>query len=110
LAQFKEQETNRHLRILRQAKDPATPARTDQLPIELKNYLDKHLKPQLNAQEREALNQAEGKYPQLLQTIHKLGETHPILLAHSKASQPSEFPPTVRTWIKNELLPKLRLD
>jgi hypothetical protein len=91
LASFQKQDSERHARLVRQAKQtpqtgPLRPARTGQLPGDLKSYLDNQLKPQLNKEERNELEQAEGKYPQLLQTLHKLGEAHPVLLPQPKAA------------------------
>ena len=87
IARFRKEELQQYRKIqqVKTAKVPAPPhlllrpAVVEQLPEELKIYLEKELKPQLSRQELEQLKESDSKYPQLLQTIHQLGENHPIL-------------------------------
>lgn len=89
------------------------PAKTEELPEELRNYLEKQLKPQLNRNEVQELQEAEGKYPQFLRTLHILGSGHLLILpSRSRKEIPTTYktlPPEYKKAISQQKLtaPKL---
>jgi hypothetical protein len=81
-------ETQRLRREWRLAMRPLTnpvplvgkPAKLADFPADVQAYVRDVIKPQLSATEKDRLNEAEGKWPQLAQVILELAEKHPLTL------------------------------
>jgi len=83
IARAKEEEKKRRQTLRRQfeSKPPAKalrPAKIEALPPEVKTYVEKTLKPKLNASERKAMAAAEGKWPALVLLIEDLADRHEL--------------------------------
>lgn len=105
VARFREEEQKRRLawqKVLGPREEgprKGPPVRVADLPAELKQFVEGKLAPELNADERKRLDDAEGKWPEFGRVLRDLFEKYPLTLpgptAHP-ALTPRELPPAVR--------------
>jgi hypothetical protein len=77
------------------------PARLDQFPPEVREFVEKELRPMLTAEEGKQLADAEGHWPQLAQTIALLSERHPVLppLPSGRIVRWNDLPQSVKSQV-----------
>src|SRR5262249_7061682 len=56
------------------------PARLEEFPAEVRSFVQETLLPMLSREERDRLQQAEGRWPHYPRTLVELSDKHPILL------------------------------
>jgi hypothetical protein len=87
VAQLREQERQQKIqwrKPIRIADRSRQPTRLADLPGAAKDFVEKHLLPHLNAEERRRYDAAQGHWPDFVDTIKELAKSHPVLPPLSK--------------------------
>jgi hypothetical protein len=81
------------------------PAHLNELPTEVRQFVELAVLPRLSADERDRLRKAEGKYPEWLRLIHDLNAAHPVLppLPSGPIVSPKDLPIGMRRLTRMEI-------
>ena len=99
-----EKQQRREWQGLGPAGDAIRPVSLSQFPKDVQEFVSHELQPRLSEREKEELRQANGKWPDLANAIHRLAGRHPVLppLPSGKIVMMSELPPSFRKMLPRD--------